>query len=445
MISPDISRRHLLGLGLGLGAGTALGLAGCAPATSNPNDGPTLPPADGPIRLTYWSWLKDLQVVCDIWNEANPDVQVEAVWIQGGNAGGYQKLFSALASGGGPDIGQVEFRQIPAFLLVNGLVEIGRYGMGEVTDRYDEALINQITFNDGMFGVPQDSGPVGFYYRHDLFDSIGAQPPGTWEEWLELAREVRATGAYLEAFDVGDTSPFAAYATQAGANWWQIDGDSWVVNMTDEATLEVADFFDRAVDEDLLHTGFGPYSPGWFAAAGNDQIFAATGASWADALIQGVAATEGLWHVAPMPAWAQGFGSTYLGGSTAAVMANTRYPAEALDFCIWMTTSEEGIDAMIEHCGIGWSPSPDFIGSSRREPSEFFGGQNYNEEVFVPAADQQNLEWTWAPTTQRVFDILGDGFRRKLTAGQSFVTSMHEAEEATVKVLADTGLNVRSA
>ena len=52
------------------------------------------------------------------------DIQVEAVWIPGGNAGGYQKMYSAITAGGGPDIGQVELRQLPEFLLANGLVDL---------------------------------------------------------------------------------------------------------------------------------------------------------------------------------------------------------------------------------------------------------------------------------------------------------------------------------
>ncbi|ACQ81547.1 extracellular solute-binding protein family 1 [Beutenbergia cavernae DSM 12333] len=438
-----ISRRRALQLGLGASAGAAL--AACAPATANPNTQPVIPRADGPVRLTYWAWLKDLQNVCDIWNAANPDVQVDAVWIQGGNGGGYQKMFSALAAGGGPDIGQVELRQVPAFMLVNGLVDVARYGMNDVTDRYDEALVSQVTFNDGIFGVPQDSGPCAFYYRTDLLEGIGAQAPTTWDEWAELAAEVRSADAYLESFNVGDTSGFCSFATQAGANWWQIDGDAWVVDMADDVTLEVADFFDRAVDQDLLDTGFGAFSPGWYAAVANDGIYAVTSASWGDALIQSAASTEGLWQVAPMQTWPQGYGSTYLGGSTAAVMANSRHPAEALDFCVWMTTSEEGVDAMIEHCGIGWSPARDFIGTPRMGPSEFFGGQSYNEEIFVPAAQEQNTDWTWAPPTQRIFNVLADGFRRKLTAGDTFVQAVRDAQDATIRILADSGLNVRSA
>ncbi|MGW9114856.1 ABC transporter substrate-binding protein [Microbacterium sp. NPDC055683] len=440
-----LTRRQLLGAGLG--AVAAGMLAGCAaPGTTSVNSRPTIPPATGgPITLTYWAWLKDLQKVADVWNARNPDVQVEAVWIPGGNAGGYQKLYSALAAGGGPDIAQVEMRSIPEFMLVDGLVDLGRYGAAEHAEKYDPTLWGQVSFGDGVYAIPQDSGPMAWYYQQPALEQIGAEPPATWDDWLALAREMRAAGSYLDTFPIGDASVFAMYATQAGASWLRAGDDGWEIDMADDATLEVADFWDRVVDEDLVTTAYGNFSPAWFAAAADGGIAAVTGASWADALIQGVAGGEGRWRVAPMPVWpGRGYGSSYQGGSTAAVLANSRHPREAMEFAVWMTTSPEGIDAMIEHSGIGWSPAAGYIGAQRERPSEFFSGQSYNTEVFVPAARDQNPDWVWWPITQQSFNILSDGFRRK-ASGQTFVESVREAEAQITSVFRNKGLRIRKA
>lgn len=432
----DVSRRSVLRAGFSLGMTAALGACGGSP---QPVAGA------GPIRLTYWSWLKNLQPVCDMWNAQNPGIQVQSVSIKGGNQGGYQKLFSALASGGGPDLAQVELRQASAFMMVDGLTDTTQHGAAPVTDRFEPSVINQVTFNDGVYGLPQDSGPTGFFYRTDLMAEVGGAPPATWEEWADLAREYRAAGRYLESFPIADGGYFGAYAMQAGAHWFQIDDDSWVIDMTDDATLEVAAFFDKAIDEDIVDVSLGPFSPGWFAAAGNGGLGAITSASWADALIEGVGGTAGQWRVAPMPRWPDGFGSAQLGGSTVAPMTSSQHPEEATAFATWLTTDPEAIDAQITLCGIGWSPVSDYIGTPRLAPSEFFGGQNYNTEVFAPAAEQQNPDWSWAPTTQQIFDILSDGFRTKLTQGVSLVDSCHMAQDATVGMLRNKGLNVRTA
>jgi multiple sugar transport system substrate-binding protein len=439
-----LSRRQLITGGLGA---LALGaLAGCAtPGTVSVNSAPAIAAAGTgeKITLQYWAWLKDLQKVADVWNAKNPNVQVEAVWIPGGNAGGYQKLYSALAAGGGPDIGQVEMRSLPEFMLVNGLVDLSRYGAQDYADRYDQTLWNQVSYTGGVYGIPQDSGPMAFFYQPEVLARVGATPPATWDEWAATAKELRGADSYIDCFPLADASVFCAFATQAGAQWLRAEEDGWVINMTDPATTQVAEFFDRAIDDDLVQTGYGAYSPAWFAAAANGGIASCTSGSWGDALIQGVSGGSGKWKVAPMPTWASGgFGSSFLGGSTAAVFANSKHPKEALEFAVWMTTSQEGIDAMIANSGIGWSPATGEIGTSRTGPSEFFSGETYNEDVFVPAAADQNPDWSWWPVTQQSFNILSDGFRKK-AGGLTLVDAVAQAEKQIITVFQNKGLSIR--
>ena len=120
------------------------------------------------------------------------------------------------------------------------------------------------------------------------------------------------------------------------------------------------------------------------------------------------------------------------------------YPKEAMEFAVWMTTSQEGIDAMIANSGIGWSPARDIIGTAREGGSEFFGGQSYNTEVFQPATQQQNPDWSWWPVTQQTFNILADGFRRK-TSGGTLVDAIATTEAQVIEVFRNKGLTIRKA
>ena len=93
--------------------------------------------------------------------------------------------------------------------------------------------------------------------------------------------------------------------------------------------------------------------------------------------------------------------------------------------------------------GPAWAtPSPETIGSKRQQPSEFFSGQNYNEDIFVPATEQQNTDWSWWPTTQQSFNILSDGFRRK-ASGTSLVDSIATSEKLVMKSFENKGLSIR--
>lgn len=431
----------------GLGTASLGLLSGCAtPGTTPVNAAPTIEPAaGGKITIEYWSWLKDLQVVADIWNAANPNVQVKTVWIPGGNQGGYPKLYSALAAGGGPDLAHVEYGVIPSFMMVNGLVDLSRYGAADFAGRYDQTLWNQVSYSGRTYGIPQDSGPMGMYYQPDVLAKVGATAPSTWDAWADVAGELRKAKTYMDCFPLAEAGFFTALAAQAGAQWFRADEDGWVVNMTDDATMSVARFFDSAIDKDLVQTRYGSFSPGWFAAAGKGGIASATSASWADALIEGVSGGEGKWKVAKMPTWgSSGYGSSYLGGSTVSVLANSKHPREAMEFAVWLTSSREGVDAEIKNCGIGWSPTPDFIGTERQQSSIFFGGQNYNQEIFAPAALEQNTNWTWWPSQQQSFNILSDGFRQK-AAGVTLVDAVAQAEQKIMTVFKNSGLSIRKA
>ncbi|BDZ51293.1 hypothetical protein GCM10025867_35340 [Frondihabitans sucicola] len=283
-----LTRRTLLASGAGLSAAALL--AACAtPGTTSVNTQSPIPAAKsgGTVRLTYWAWLKGLDKVCAIYNKSHSDVQVDAIFIPGGNAGGYQKMYSALAAGAGPDIAQIEMRSVPEFMLVNGLVDLRRYGADDVAHLYDKTLWSQVSYTGGVYGIPQDSGPMATFYRPDLFQGIGATPPATWDDWATTAAEFRKKKVYLDCFALADSSGFAAFATQAGAQWLTPEKNGWVINMTDDATMQVARFFDKAIDDDLVTTAYGAYQPAWFAAAANGSLASVTTASWGDALIEG--------------------------------------------------------------------------------------------------------------------------------------------------------------
>lgn len=57
-------------------------------------------------------------------------------------------------------------------------------------------------FNDKVYAVPQASGPLGQFYRKDIFDSFGIAYATTWDQYYEPAEKIRASGPdeYITAF-----------------------------------------------------------------------------------------------------------------------------------------------------------------------------------------------------------------------------------------------------
>ncbi|UYG17790.1 extracellular solute-binding protein [Brachybacterium huguangmaarense] len=438
------SRRAVLGGGA---AALAAGLAACtSTGAATVNSGPTIPASSGKVTLTYWAWLKDLQKVADVYNATQDRIEVRAVWIPGGDSGGYAKILSAVAAGGGPDIAQVELRAVPEFALAGALTDVGRYGALDKESAFDPGAFAQVKIGDSVWAIPQDTGPAAmFYNRQVLEDELGLTPPETWDEFRELAQHVKDAGKTIMTIDPGDGSVLPMWAMQRGANWFEPKGDTWVLHMADDVSLEVADFWDGIIKDQLIGTGYGSFSTPWMAAAGKGDVLSYIGGSWGDALIEGVPDGSGKWKVAPMPRWQDGYASGGLGGSSAAVLSTSQHPAEALEFLTWMCTDPAGIDAMIEYSGIGWSPSADYIGKEREKPSEFFSGQNYNEDVILPMAKGQNLDWVWAPLMQRVNARLGDGMLSVVGGSNTFTKMLPQAQDDIADIMRKIGLNVEVA
>jgi multiple sugar transport system substrate-binding protein len=87
---------------------SALALTACATGdTDAPAASGECAPSDGAVNLTFTSWLPGVEEAVAIWNEENPDVQVEVQTGPNGNGGTYQNFFNQLAAGNAPDLGQI--------------------------------------------------------------------------------------------------------------------------------------------------------------------------------------------------------------------------------------------------------------------------------------------------------------------------------------------------
>lgn len=446
-----LSRRRLLRAGLtASAAGSVAALGGCAATVGPAGTGPEVPPKDPDenIELTYWTWWPNFQTVADIWNEEHPDMQVRAVTIPGGLDGGYAMMFNSLVAGNQPDLAQVEFFQMPSFLLENGLEDLSRYGALEYADRYDEWQWAQSSYIGGHFGIPVDSGPVTYFYRADKYEEWGIEAPATWEEYAEAARAVAAAeeGARIESFPLGDADWLAAMCMQAGARWFDSDGERWTVNFVDDASVRVAEFWEELVREDLLNLTHDVWSTGWFQGLQQGTIGSWMVGSWGDAIIEGNDPDNpGRWAVAPVPQWeGQERREAMWGGSASVVLNGADHPHEAVQFANWLSTDQRAVDTMITECGIGWAASRELNENSVRSdgPSEFFSDQDYTD-VIAESTEYIPTDWLWGPTLSATKNHISDALRAAVSGGTSFVDALAAAQENTIADIEAKGLSVR--
>ncbi|MDQ0743921.1 multiple sugar transport system substrate-binding protein [Clavibacter sp. B3I6] len=329
------SRRILTSLAA-VGVGALL-LGGCSASGGGDSA------AGGKVTLDFWSWAPNTQELVDTWNEQNPDVQVKYT-DAGGGRDSSAKLLTASRAGNAPDLSAVEYTTLPSLIVADVPLDITEQ-VADVEDAYTQGTWDQVTFDDHVFALPQDVGPMALVYRSDLLEQYGIPVPTTWAEFADAAQKVRDADpeAYIASIPADQFGFFAGVATQAGASWWDVSGSTWSVGIGDEPSLEVADYFQDLADRDLISTD--PIlTPEWNAKANAGKFLSWPSALWAPGVIEGVAPdTIGKWSMSPLPEWTPGEKAVaYQGGSGVIVTKGSEHPEEAAEFAKWLNASDEG-------------------------------------------------------------------------------------------------------
>ena len=421
---------------------TMFAAAACA---SSPTTGPTV--VSDKVQLTFWSWVPGVDKAVKLWNTENPNIQVKLEMTPVGSSGTYAKMHSALKAGkGAPDLAQIEYQELPGFVLENGLVDLKPLAMGDKASKFVDWQLKQASFGDSIYAVPQASGPMGLYYRHDIFTKLGLKAPTTWDEYAVAARAIHAANPkqFISTFPPGNSAWFTSLAWQAGAKWFGLDGDTWTVNIDSAPTLKVAAYWDELRQAGVIKTE-PDFANGWYSDLQKGNIVAWPSAQWGGLVLSGNApGTAGKWKVAPLPQWGGPFASANWGGSTTAVLKGTKNAQAAAQFAYWLNTDPKSIDLLIAG-GYGWPATKGALaGTALDIPDAFLGGQNANKDIFEKSDSAVNTSWGWIPTTADTYTHLNDGFQAAVEGKGTFVDAVKAAQTATIADLKAKGLKVRA-
>ncbi|MGP3988849.1 ABC transporter substrate-binding protein [Streptomyces sp. 3N207] len=398
------------------------------------------------VNLVFWTWVP-LQKAAALWNKQNPDIHVTVQTVPANTSGGYQKMHAALKAGDPPDLAQIEYYALPEFMLVRGLTDLSKYGADRLKDSYVDWQWQQGVFAGRTYAMPQGSGPMGFFYRADLYDKWDLEVPRTWDEFRQTALKIkkRSGGSYITAFPPVNAQWFASFPWQRGAHWVRTEGDTWIVDLTSEESLQVADFWDGLIRDKLVAT-IQDSQGSFFKGLQTGQLASWLGAQWQDALIRGNApGTKGKWRVAELPQWERGeHASANWGGSSTAILQGTRHPEEALKFAHWLNTDPASIKLLVE-AGYGWpSAELDLKESPLGKPDPFFDGQVYNE-VFQVSDRNVDTSWRFSPTTTQSYAHIQDNIGRVVAGHGTIGEALADAQTKFVDDLKAKGLDARSA
>ncbi|MBN8769420.1 MAG: sugar ABC transporter substrate-binding protein [Stenotrophomonas nitritireducens] len=184
-------------------------LAGCA----RPPDG---------ITLRFWAMGREAEVVGELVREfeaENPGIRVDVQNIPWTAA--HEKLLTAYAADGLPDICQLGNTWIPEFATLRSLTPLQPYVAGSrevVPDDYFPGIWDTNVVEGQLVGIPWYVDTRLLFYRKDLLLQAGYDhPPRDWAEWERMnaaVKQVIGANRYPVLMPLNEFEPQLSLALQ---------------------------------------------------------------------------------------------------------------------------------------------------------------------------------------------------------------------------------------
>ncbi len=345
----------------------ALGFSACASSTAGSA------PADGKIasgEVVFWSFVKGSDAVAKAFGEAHPDIKVRFE-TQAGGPDYYAKLSNAVKSGAVPDVAVAEYTRLLELVSLGSAQDLSESSGELVKKTFPESIQQLVTLGGKTWGVPRDAAPMMYYYRKDFFDKNGLKPATTWEEYKTLATKVKAADAKARAgaFLTGDANLLTDLSWQAGARWFDTQGDAWKVGIDSEPTKKVAAYWQDLVSQKLVGT-FPLYADEFWQSVQKNETVGYVCASWCvGGLKSTVPDQSGKWAVAPLPTWDGKPASAMWGGSPSSCPRARRTPRLRTRSSSGSPPTPRGSRPGTPRARAACSPPPPSCCPSRRSPS----------------------------------------------------------------------------
>ncbi|SJN31766.1 ABC transporter substrate-binding protein [Luteococcus japonicus] len=249
------------------------------------------------------------------------------------NAGDYAKLLSAaLLTKDIPDVFESEMG--PSIDMIKaGQVADLTDAIGEAKSRFNPELIERMSYEGKIYGIPQVVDMHLLYYRRSLLEKAGLQPPKTFTELVAAANKLKTKdmgGLFVGNDGIGPIPTALLYAS----------GNDWFDEGRTKAGFLDASFYKALTDfRDLFNSGalLQSASKDWFDGSpfANEETAMQWGGLWSMTDIQKTLGDD--FGVLPFPAVGdKGKQATMFGAFGACVAAKGANVEAAKEYVKWL-------------------------------------------------------------------------------------------------------------
>ncbi|MFD7080605.1 ABC transporter substrate-binding protein [Streptomyces sp. NPDC059918] len=296
----------------------------------------------GPLTLvTAGDLTHYLSPLLDDWNAAHASERVTLVELPDSADESRAQMISELRSGRDRfDVLNIDVAWTSEFAASGWIAPLdrGRFPL----DAFLRPVVDTATFDGRLYAVPYVTNAGLLYYRKDILDREGEQPPRTWDELARQARTI-APKYGLDGY-AGQFLPYEGLTVNvteavhsAGGSILRDDGAR--VTVDSDAARSGLRFLADGVREGWIPRDALGYKEEESRQAFQDgrllflrnwpYVYADAGASGSN--------VAGRFGAVPLPGRA-GPGTSVLGGSNLAVSSHARHPASAADLISYLTS-----------------------------------------------------------------------------------------------------------
>jgi multiple sugar transport system substrate-binding protein len=363
-------------------------------------------------KITFWNYWdgdngKAMQKLVDQYNAANPNVEVDNVFIGFNDL--LPKLQAAAAGGDSPDVAAGDLIWMPKLAKSGAVVALDDYISAAKTDLTDiyPALLNAGKYEGKTYSLPVSTNNLELFYNQDLFTKAGldpTKPPTTWDELRADAKQCADASQGVSGMELY-TEPGEGLTWQFQVYLWQAGGDFLSPDLTKAAFNSPAGEKALQFWVDLLQTDKSASTAPW-GEFGQGKSCMAMDGSW----MVGSYAAQTAFKVgtAAMPHPADGQAATNMGGEQLVVFKKDAAKQQAaFDFVNWLTSTDTQISWDQQ---TGFTPIKESVAAS----STYLDWVKANQPLLMPFVEQQKNAHNRPPVTN--YPEISDAFSREIEA-----------------------------
>ncbi|KUO19216.1 ABC transporter substrate-binding protein [Streptomyces dysideae] len=422
-------------------------LAACSGSESGDDD---TADSAGPVTLDFWGWANGQEAVVKAFNASHKDVQLKYTKVTD-QLTMQKQLTNAVKAGNAPCLMQNTGEYVTSWVSQGALADITQYVEGD-KDKFNPGSWATGQVQGKVYGIPTASAPAFTIYRTDIFEKYDLEPPATWDDFIAAGKVLKKHDIKITNYAGEDPSTLEVLAMQAGAHWYSVEGDSWVVNFEDEGTLKAAEVIQEIIDNNLnSKLSFADY-----AAVQRNYDTGGTAtrqiSTWQmSGMVQNFTKSFGDWALAPWPTYKGEAAKTPAGtnqsGNLTLVSEQCKSKKQAAEAALWMSTDAGAVKTMASpETGSGVMPaladSESFVAEAI---SEKLLGDNYEpaQKVVTDSLGTVTNDWTFGPNWTAMFTEMQDEWAKVVSKDQKVTDLLAHMQEWTVRDLQQRGISVK--